>query len=94
MKLVKIPERVDDSPHMLLWSMDELVPPIIFFLAGMILLDAGMRCMLVGFLVSYVYRRFRESKPDGYLLHMLYWHGIPMFRSGAMLNPFIKRFFP
>lgn len=94
MKLVKIPERVDEPPSMLLWSMDELVPPILFFLAGMILFDAGMKCMLLGFVVSYIYRRFRDSKPDGYLLHMMYWHGVPMFRSKTMLNPFIKRFFP
>ena len=94
MKLVKIPERIDDPPHMLLWSMDELVPPILFFVIGMLFLDAPMKTMLLGFLVSYVYRRFRESKPDGYILHMLYWYGVPLSRSQLMINPFIKRFLP
>ena len=93
MNLIKIPDRLDEAPQMLLWTMDELLPPIFLFAVGVIF-KSPFLYGLVGFAGSYVYRKFRESKPDGYIIHMCYYYGLPLFSEKKMPNPFIRRFFP
>lgn len=93
MKPVKIPRRVDEPPHLLMWSADELAPILIGLVAGMIIGQA-MACALAGLVVTNLYRRFRDNHPDGVLLHMLYWTGIPIAKSKSFKNPFVRRYLP
>lgn len=93
MKPIQIPDRIDDPPHLLLWSLDEMAPPLVLLIIGVIM-GTPMKLFFAGFILTYIYRRFRESKPDGYMLHLLYWYGVPFTRSRLMLNTFIRRLYP
>ena len=93
MKPIKIPQRVDEPPHILLWSVDELAPLLLGIVLGM-LLGQMLVCFGIGFVVTQFYRRYRENHPDGFLLHIMYWYGIPITRSKSMVNPFVRRLFP
>jgi len=93
MKPVQIPRRIDEPPHLLLWSADELAPMLIGLVVGLVLGEA-LICTVIGLLVTNLYRKFRDSTPDGYLLHMIYWTGLLTTKARSMVNPFIRRFFP
>lgn len=93
MKPVKLPRRVDEPPHLLLWSADEIVPMILGLTIGMMIGQALM-LFLAGLLITNLYRRFRDNHPDGYLLHMLYRWGVPVTRASSFKNPFIRKYFP
>jgi len=93
LKPINIPSRIDDPPHLLLWSMDELAPMLIGLVVGIVLEEALIFTAL-GFVVTSFYRRFRDNNPDGYLLHMLYYAGFLPPKGRLMINPYIKRFQP
>lgn len=93
MEPVKIPRRVDEPPHLLLWSADELLPMLIGLVVGVVIGKAFV-CTVIGLIVTNIYRKFRDNHPDGYLMHLLYWVGLPITTSKLFKNPFIRRFFP
>lgn len=93
MKPVRIPRRVDEPPHLLMWSADELAPMLIGLVVGVIL-GKAFACTVIGLVITNFYRKFRDNHPDGYLLHMLYWTGLPMTKSKTFKNPYIRRFLP
>lgn len=93
MEPVKIPRRVDEPPHLLLWSADELSPILIGLVVG-VMIGKAFICCVVGLIVTNFYRKFRDNHPDGHLLHLLYWAGLPITKSRLFKNPFIRRFFP
>tara|TARA_R110000824_G_scaffold31699_25_gene102875 strand:- start:876 stop:1160 length:285 start_codon:yes stop_codon:yes gene_type:complete len=92
-KAQKIPQRVDEPPHILLWSADELAPLLLGIVFGMFLGEL-LICIILGFVVTQFYRRYRENHPDGFLLHILYHAGLPVTKGKSMVNPFIKRLLP
>ncbi|ALE65099.1 conjugative transfer protein TraL (plasmid) [Salmonella enterica subsp. enterica serovar Typhimurium] len=49
MKPVKIPRRVDEPPHLLLWSADELAPMLLGLTIGVII-GKALICFLGGYL--------------------------------------------
>lgn len=95
MEPVKIPRRVDEPPHLLLWSMDEILPLLIGLVMGVMIDKLGV-CLVVGFIITKLYSKYRDSRPDGYLLHIIYWMGVPATRRKARIfkNPFVRRYFP
>lgn len=93
MKIIDIPRRIDEPPHLMLWSADEFAPMLLGLVVGVVI-GKALLCFLVGMMVTNLYRRFKDSHPDGYLLHMLYWSGAPLSRAKSMVNPFIRRFYP
>lgn len=93
MKPVTIPRRVDDPPHILLWSADEILPMMLGLVFG-IFIKQALVCFLIGFAVTNLYKRFRDDHPDGVLLHMLYWVGLTKGRARSMKNPFVKIYYP
>jgi conjugal transfer pilus assembly protein TraL len=92
-KPVKLPRRVDEPLHLLLWSADEIVPMLLGLTIG-IMIGQALICFLAGLLVTNLYRRFRDNHPDGYLLHMIYGWGVPITRASSFKNPFIRKYFP
>ncbi|EPC8310143.1 type IV conjugative transfer system protein TraL, partial [Salmonella enterica subsp. enterica serovar Montevideo] len=84
---------VDEPPHLLLWSADELAPMLLGLTIGVII-GKALICFLGGLLVTNLYRRFRDNHPDGYLLHMIYWAGFIMTKAKSLKNPFVRRYLP
>lgn len=93
MEPVEIPRFVDDPPHVLLWSADELAPVAIGLVAGILTGNAFVLTAL-GVVATKLYRRFRDNHPDGFLLHALYWYGLWPNHARSMPNSFIRRFLP
>lgn len=93
MKPVYIPNTIDDPPHFLLWSMDELTPIIVGLSIGMMIGKAFIFTS-IGLAVTYLYRKYRDGRPDGYLMHMLYWYGFWPSRSKLIPNPFSRKYLP
>lgn len=93
MELIRIPSRIDDPPHLLLWSADELAPMLLGLTFGIFIGQAAI-CSVIGFFITSAYRKFRDNNSDGYFLHMLYHAGFLPPKGKSMINPFIKRLFP
>ena len=91
---VYIPQRVDETPNLLIWSMDEAVPILLGLVVG-IMLGQALICSLVGLVMTYWYRKYRGSHPDGFFVHIFYWYGVPGLSRGRLfVNPFCRRFLP
>ncbi|MBQ9258302.1 MAG: conjugal transfer protein TraL [Neisseriaceae bacterium] len=78
MEQIHIPEFVDSPPQFLVWEMDDLAPILLGTLAGAIaryvtqngwLFLVGV---LLGFVLSYFYIKYKRNRLPGTLLHMLY----------------------
>jgi len=93
MKPVRIPRRIDEPPHLLLWSADELLPILVALVFGVVIGKAFLFCF-IGFLIKGQYQKYRDNHPDGFMLHILYGKGFLPFKSNTFVNVFIKRFFP
>lgn len=93
MEAVKIPRRIDEPPNLLLWTLDEFIPPIVGLLFGL-MVNHALPCMFLGFIATSFYRRYRDGHPDGYFVHMAYYYlGFPL-KGRSFVNPFIKEFLP
>jgi conjugal transfer pilus assembly protein TraL len=90
---VNIPTTLDDPMHFLLWSSDEVAPIALGLVFGA-LWGQMILCLVLGFLAMNGYRRFRDGRPDGFILHVLYRVGVIPSRGRTMPNPWIERFFP
>ena len=93
MQATEIPTRVDDPPHILLWSSDELMPSMLGLVVG-VFIGKALICCAIGFAVTALYRKFRDNNPDGYMLHVLYWSGIYPNKAKSFKNPLVRRYFP
>lgn len=93
MEPVRIPRRIDESPHFLLWSSDELAPMLIGLTLGTFV-GRTMTFLIIGLLLTNLYRRFRENHADGYLFHAIYWGGFMPSKAASFKNPFIRDYLP
>lgn len=84
---IKMPRTLDDPPQILLWSADELVPVILSILFGVITANFFL-FLLLGLVVWRLMRRFKDSRPEGYMLHLLYWIGLPIGKARLLPNPY------
>lgn len=90
---LELPRYIDDPPHLLLWRADDLAPLLVLLIIGM-LVGHALVFTLLGLLAVRLYGRYRESRPDGYVLHALYWAGLLPLRGRTCPNPFVRRFVP
>jgi len=89
----EIPRYVDEPPHVLLWSAEELAPVALGLAIGMLIGEAFYLTM-GGLLIAKLYRRFSDGHSDGYLLHALYWMGFIPSKSKTAPNPYARRYLP
>ena len=93
MEPTTLPRFIDQPQTLLFWSADEIVPFSVLFAVG-IATNHLLIFMLLGFGASYYLRRFRDSRPDGYLFHALYWYGFAPIKGRCAINPFHRRVLP
>lgn len=89
----EIPRHVDEPPHVLLWSAEELAPVALGLAIGMLIGEA-MVLTILGLAIAKIYRRFSDGHSDGYLLHALYWMGFIPSKSRTIPNPYERRYLP
>jgi conjugal transfer pilus assembly protein TraL len=88
-----LPRHLDMPQRILVFQVDELVPAAVFFMIG---LGTGhiVKCVLIAMFSIWLMRRFRDTRPDGYLYHFLYWYGFAPASCRQTLNPFLRRVLP
>ncbi|MBQ4855725.1 type IV conjugative transfer system protein TraL [Rhodanobacter sp. B2A1Ga4] len=94
MERVAFPKDVDAPQRFLLWTMDQFIPFAALLGIG-IFFHALFTSIVLGIALSWAFSRFKDSKPDGYLMHLAHWYGVvspSKLRIG--INPFIRRIFP
>lgn len=92
MKIIQIARFIDEPPHFLLWQIDELAPPLLGLMAG-IIADNVLLFLIFGFVCNFLYRRFRDNHPRGYLIHLAYYYLGLNLRGRCFPNSFIRDFF-
>ena len=90
---VRLPTKIDEPHQFLLWSADEMIPLLVLFVFG-VMLGQVLIFLAMGFGLTSVYKKYKNSKPDGFLLHALYWAGLLPSRAKTIVNPFKRRFLP
>jgi conjugal transfer pilus assembly protein TraL len=93
MEAIRFPKYIDSQQRLLFWTADQLVPFSVFVVIGM-MLKALFVSIVAGVLVSYAFTRYRDSRPDGFLIHMAYWYGVLVPKGRSILSPFLRRILP
>lgn len=93
MQNIEIPRYIDDAPHFFLWQLDEIAPILLGLVIGMVV-GSPMLFAFAGMFVTKFYAKFRDSKPEGFPLHFLYWNGLYPVKSKLAKNPFVRKYFP
>ena len=91
--MTPLPRTVDDPPYFLLWRMDDFAPPTLMLAIGF-LLDAPFLMAFFGLVLGFFYQRYREGKPEMFVLHAMYWYGAWPSRGHTMRNPFQRVYLP
>ena len=93
MDQVKIPTEIDTPQQILLWSSDEIIPFLFFLFLGNFTKHLLLG-LAVGTLVGHLYKRFKNTRPDGFLLHWFYWHGLGKTKGKTLIPSFKREFYP
>jgi conjugal transfer pilus assembly protein TraL len=93
MDQVPFPETADEPPFILLWRMDDVAMPILCLCIGM-LLGRTLVFVPIGLAAMFYYRRFRDGRPEFYVLHAAYWAGLYPARGLGFFNPYIRTLLP
>ncbi|QXP89487.1 type IV conjugative transfer system protein TraL [Methylococcus capsulatus] len=89
-----IPNYLDDPEQVLLWEIDEFLILSTLFAVGLMINYLAV-CLFVGYLLMRIYRRSRDSRGNGFVIHAAYWFlGIGAGGSHSVPMPFILRWFP
>lgn len=93
MEQLVFPRYADDAQRLLIWTPEQLGPAAIMFVVG-ILSGALFTCVLLGLVFSWAYTKYSAGKPNRFVLHWAYWHGLVPLKSRAAINPFLRRILP
>ena len=93
MDQIRIPTEIDTPHQILLWPMDEFVPFMCFLVIGNLVGHLIIFC-LAGGVLGHLYRRYKNTRPDGYLNHLFYWVGFKGKKGLTFVNPYKREFLP
>lgn len=75
-ELFRIPRYLDSPAQLLWWEIDEVAVVVLMISLG-IAFEYFFVCATIGLVAAKAMRRVKEGKQDNYLLHWLFWHGVP-----------------
>lgn len=84
---VYFPRTIDEPPYFMLWRIDDAMVPVFGLLLGFIVGQVAVLASL-GLLFSFVYRKFREGRPEKWVVHAAYWSGLLPLGGHSFINPF------
>ena len=93
MEHLKLPRDLDQPQRLLIWTIDQFVPFAFAIVVG-IATEWFFTSLAVGLIGAWVVGRFRDTRADGFLLHMLYWYGFVPTKARSAINPFVRRVLP
>ena len=88
---LKLPRSVDDPPIMLIWSADELGAFFTCFIIGF-MIQQVLIMAIIGYFFVRMIRRIQNTKPNGHLIHLMYWFGVPFTETRTLPNPYERSF--
>lgn len=93
MEPIPFPHYASTAKRILMWTPDQVIPLCCMFLIGL-MTDTLTFSLLVGIALSWVYSKYSAGKPDGFVLHALYWFGLVPLKARSAINPFNRRILP
>lgn len=88
---IEIPVHLDEPKMVLIFSSDQFVAFTLAFTAGLLFREL-LAGIVFGVGLAWLFRKFRDAVPDGYVAHALFWYtGLPM-KGRSLFNPFIRTF--
>lgn len=90
---IRIPTEIDTPQQILLWSSDEIIPFLFFLFLGNFTHHLFLG-LAVGTVIGHLYKRFKNTRPKGFLLHWFYWHGLGRPKGKTFMAPFKREFLP
>lgn len=86
-----IPRYIDEPPQILWWEMDEAVVVMLCMILG-IAINKMIHLTIVGLVAGYLIGKMKNTKQEGYLHHLAWWHGIPTFDIKDIPHSHIREF--
>ncbi|OGP32489.1 MAG: type IV conjugative transfer system protein TraL [Deltaproteobacteria bacterium GWC2_56_8] len=86
-----IPKYIDDPPQILWWDMD-VAGVIIFSMIIGIAVNHLLYFSIGGLVAAYAVGKMKNSKQEGYIYHLAWWHGVPSFKIREMPDSYIREF--
>lgn len=94
MKPTRIPRRIDEPPHLLMWPLDEVLPIFVGIAIGLFI-GSMFYTLIIGFIIAKLYKAKKDKTPDGFFFHFFFWWtSVGSGKAKTMINPFIRRLFP
>lgn len=90
---VEFPRYNDVPPRFLFFQVDQTIVAATSIAFGAVT-KTLLVSMIVGIVLAWLVGRWRESRPDGYLAHMLIWYGVLPAKGRSAINPFIRMIYP
>jgi len=78
--MTRIVRYIDDPVSFFFWDIDEIVVFATFMVIGL-LTDTLTYLIIVGIFFSFVLSRVKQSKAEGFFMHVLYWYGLYRLRG-------------
>lgn len=91
MQPIKLPRHCDEPQQFLIWSADEMAPLAVMFVIGFIM-QKVLICTVFGLVFVRTFRKFKDARPEGYLMHLMYWYGLGITKGYSVGNPFRRHF--
>lgn len=93
MDTIDLPQHIDDPLPLLLWTTADLGPVYVALMLGLFL-DQEVVCVSISLVLVHFYHRYRDNRPDGFLIHVAYWLGLLGGRGYSLINPYRRLFTP
>ena len=89
----RFPRYADDAKRLIVWTPEQLLPAAAMVMVG-ILTDSLALCVVLGLFCSWLYTKYSAGKPNRFVLHFLYWHGVIPLKARCAVSPFLRRILP
>ena len=73
--MTKLHRYIDDPISFFFWDVDEIAVFATFMIMGL-LTNTLTVFLLFGLALSFVLSKVKQSRAEGFFMHILYWHGI------------------
>lgn len=89
----RIPQTLDDPPLALIFNASQLFSFIGFSAAGVVI-DHPFIAGAIGIIFGSLFTKYADKKPDGYLRHLAYFSGFPIFSGRCYPSGLDREFRP
>lgn len=93
MSEIEFPRYNDLPPRFLFFSVDQTVLVASAVTFGAVTKNL-LPALVIGCLLAWLVGKWRDARPDGYLVHLLYWYGVLWVNGRSALNPFLRKILP